>query len=296
MYEDQFGLTEPPFRLTPDARFFFESRTHKRAGQYLAFGLAQAEGFVVVTGEIGAGKTMLAEHLVAGLDPERTLAVRVSTAQVASADLLRLVADRLGAGARGAEKGDLLNAIEQRLGEEAERGRRVLLIVDEAQALTTEALEELRMLSNFSRAGRPLLQILLLGQPEFRDRISHAPELEQLRQRVIASHHLDAMGPDEVAPYILHRLDRAGWRGRPAFTPEAFDAFHQVSGGIPRRLNMLAHRALIAAAVDGRDPIDADIVADAASETPLPEPDRAPPPAAGGGWGRPVPRPRGRHR
>lgn len=274
MYEAKFGLTEPPFQLTPDARFFFEGRTHKRALQYLGFGLAQGEGFVVVTGEIGTGKTTVAEQLVAGLDPQRTLAVRVSTTQVAAADLLRLIADKLDGGARGAEKGDLLTVIEQRLGAEADRRRRVLLIVDEAQALPDDTVEELRMLSNFARTGRPLLQILLLGQPEFRDRLARAPELEQLRQRVIATHHLDALGPDEVAPYILHRLERAGWRGRPAFEPGAFDALHRLSGGIPRRLNLLAHRALSAAAAGGRDVIDIDTVAEVAAEAEWPEPSR----------------------
>ena len=266
MYQAHFGLAQPPFQLTPDARFFFESRGHKRALQYLNFGLAQGEGFVVITGEIGAGKTTLVEHLLAGLDPERTLALRVSTAQIAAADLLRIVADQLGGGLRGATKGDLLTVIEQRLASEADR-RRVLLVVDEAQALPDDTLEELRMLSNFARTGRPLLQTLLLGQPEFRDRLARAPELEELRGRVIASYHLGAMGADEVEPYLLHRLERAGWQGRPAFEPEAFEAFQRLSGGVPRRLTMLAHRALVAAAVDGRDAIDAGTVEEVASES-----------------------------
>jgi len=267
MYSDQFGLSELPFQLTPDARFFWESRTHKRALQYLGFGLAQGEGFVVITGEVGAGKTTLVEHLLGSIDAARTVPIRISTAQVASSDLLRLVAEQLGGGARGAEKGDLLTLIEDRLGQESAKGRRALLIVDEAQALPTDALEELRMLSNFNRGGRPFLQILLLGQPEFRDRLARAPELEQLRQRVIATHHLEPMGPDEVAPYLLHRLEQVGWKGRPAFEPAAFDALARLSGGIPRRLNMLAHRAMLAAAVDGHGVIDADMIAEVASET-----------------------------
>lgn len=273
MYSDQFGLSELPFQLTPDARFFWESRTHKRALQYLGFGLAQGEGFVVITGEIGAGKTTLVEHLLGRVDLARTLRIRINTAQVAASDLLRLVAEQLGGGARGAEKGDLMTLIEERLGQEAAMGRRALLIVDEAQALPTDALEELGMLSNFSRGGRPLVQILLLGQPEFRDRLARAPELEQLRQRVIAAHHLAPMGADEVAPYLLHRLERVGWTGRPAFEPAAFDAFYRLSDGIPRRLNALAHRAMLAAAVDGQSVIDADLVAEVASENAWPQPE-----------------------
>ena len=260
MYIDHFGLTSPPFRLTPDARFYFESRTHKRAMAYLRFGLTQGEGFIVITGDIGDGKTTLVEHLMTTIDRARLTAIRLATTQVGGDDLLRLAAQGLGIPIDSVSKGSLLGQVEQKLRERARAGRRVVLIVDEAQNLPLSALEELRMLSNFQTGDKPLLQILLLGQPEFREWLNEAPELEQLRQRVIATHHLDAMSADEVGPYIEHRLARAGSTGRPRFTADAFDALFQHSDGVPRRLNTLADRVLLQASIEATDEIDEPLV------------------------------------
>jgi putative secretion ATPase (PEP-CTERM system associated) len=288
MYTDYYGLNEHPFQLTPDARFWFESRTHKKAMAYLGYGLAQGEGFIVITGEVGAGKSTLVAHLLATIDRERLNAIHIASTQVGGDDLLRLVAQGLGIATAGTEKARLLDAVEQRLGEEARRGRRTLLIVDEAQNLSVPALEELRMLSNFTSQGRALIQTLLLGQPEFRDRIGGDEGLEQLRQRVIASHHLEPIEANEVEPYLVHRLACAGWQGRPGFAADAFAALYRHSGGVPRRLNQLANRLLLQGAIEQANSFDgadvervlADLAADAPQRSPAvraaPKPQRPP--------------------
>ena len=259
MYTDYYGLSDRPFQLTPDARFWFDSRTHKKAMAYLGYGIAQGEGFIVVTGEIGAGKSTLVAHLLATIDKQRLTAISLASTQIGGDDMLRLAAQGLGLDTAGVEKARLLDRVEQRLEEVARSGRRTLLIVDEAQNLPHETLEELRMLSNFSRSGHALIQILLLGQPEFRERIA-SPGLEQLRQRVIASHHIEPIGENETEGYVIHRLAVAGWNGRPAFAPDAFAALHRHSGGIPRRLNELAARTLLYGAIEKMERIDADAV------------------------------------
>jgi hypothetical protein len=191
--------------------------------------------------------------------------------------MLRLVAQGLGLDTGRVEKARLLDAVERQLEAELAAGKRTLLIVDEAQNLPVSALEELRMLSNFQIGGRALIQTVLLGQPEFRDKLA-GPGLEQLRQRVIATHHLDAMGADEVEAYIRHRLTRVDWQGNPEFEPAVFDAVHRYSGGIPRRVNQLAHRLLLNAAVEGAELVSADAVhavaADMGADNAAPE--RAP--------------------
>ena len=257
MYSDHFGLSGQPFQLTPDARFWFGSRTHKKAMAYLGYGLAQGEGFIVVTGEVGAGKSTLVGHLLATIDRARLTAVSIVSTQVEGDDMLRLVAQGLGLGSGGVEKARLLDLVEQRLEEEARSGKRALIVVDEAQNLPVSALEELRMLSNFQIGGRALVQIILLGQPEFRDELACSQGLEQLRQRVIATHHLEAMGEDEVEAYVCHRLSLVGWQGRPAFAADCWAAVHRHSGGIPRRVNQLANRLMLFAAVEGAQSIDA---------------------------------------
>jgi general secretion pathway protein A len=270
MYTEHYALTGQPFQLTPDARFWYDSRTHKKAMAYLGYGLAQGEGFIVVTGEIGAGKSTLVAHVLANIDRARLNAISLVSTQVEGDDMLRLVAQGLGLDTGAVEKARLLDAVEQRLEEESRAGKRTLLIVDEAQNLPVSALEELRMLSNFQLGGRALLQTVLLGQPEFRDKLA-GQGLEQLRQRVIASHHLDAMGEDEVSAYVRHRLTRVDWQGNPEFEPAAFEAVHRHSGGIPRRVNQLMQRVLLAAAMEGAatvgvaliDGVAADMGADA---------------------------------
>jgi general secretion pathway protein A len=272
MYTDHYGLTAAPFQLTPDARFWFESGTHKKAMAYLGYGLAQNEGFIVVTGDIGAGKTTLVGHLMASIDPARLQAFKIVSTQVGGDDTLRLAAQAFGLPTEGVEKAQLLSRIESYLLDTARSGRRTLLIVDEAQNLPVESLEELRMLSNFQADGQALLQIFLLGQPEFRDRLNAAPSLEQMRQRVIATHHLDPMVADETLPYLEHRMKLAGWTGNPKFTADAAVALHAASGGVPRKLNTLATRTLLLGSIENADVIDGALVSrvlqDLGNETP----------------------------
>jgi putative secretion ATPase (PEP-CTERM system associated) len=250
MYDSFYGFSARPFQLTPDARFWYETATHRTAMSYLAYGLAQGEGFIVVTGEVGSGKTTLVGHVMESIDPSRLTAARLVSTQVQDEDLLRLVADSFDVTVHGPHKADVLAAIERFLHDEARAGRRCLLIVDECQNLPVASLEELRMLSNFQLGEHSLLQIFLLGQPEFRSTMAHAPETEQLRQRVIANHHLDAMLPEEVEPYIIHRLSLVGWQEDPALAPDVYPAIWEATGGIPRRVNLVVSRLLLHGAVE----------------------------------------------
>jgi putative secretion ATPase (PEP-CTERM system associated) len=260
MYSEHYGLSERPFQLTPDPRFWFDSQTHRKAMAYLGYGLAQGEGFIVITGDIGAGKTTLVAHLLETIDRNRFNTVHIVSTQVEGDDMLRLVAQGIGLPTEGVAKAQILDRIERTLDDQARAGKNVLIIVDEAQNLPTSALEELRMLSNYQVANRSLVQIFLLGQPEFRDRVREAPELEQLRQRVIATHHLDPMKPDEVEPYIRHRLGQVGYAGNPEFTPEAFSALFQATGGVPRVINTLMARVMLHAALEDLTVISDDTV------------------------------------
>ena len=272
MYEDHYGLSGRPFALTPDPRFWFDTATHRKAMAYLGYGLAQGEGFIVITGDVGAGKTTLVGHLMDTVDPTRLHVIKIVSTQIEAEDLLRMVAGGLDVDSDGLTKAQLLVAIERGLHATARSGRRTLLIVDEAQALPVSSLEELRMLSNFQTGGHALLQIFLLGQPEFRERLHGSDRLEQLRQRVIAMHHLDPMEREEVELYMRHRLNVVGWNGRPHFTPDAYAALYDGSDGVPRRLNQLAGRVLLFGAIEQRDTIDgravATVVADIAGDMP----------------------------
>lgn len=260
MFETHYGLTGRPFQLTPDPRFYFESATHRKAMSYLGYGLAQGEGFIIITGEIGAGKSTLVAHLMQTVDKARLTAAQIVTTQLKGDDLLHMVASSFGVATAGLDKTGTLAAIEHFLHNEARAGRRCLLVVDESQNLPMPALEELRMLSNFQLGSHPLLQIFLLGQPEFRAIVHGAPGLEQLRQRIIATHHLGAMELHEVQPYVEHRMKLVGWAGRPAFADDVWARLFAETGGIPRKVNMLINRVLLMAAVDDRDVVDAALV------------------------------------
>ena len=244
MFDNFYGLTGKPFQLTPDPAFYFRSGTHRKALSYLGYGLAQGEGFIVVTGEVGAGKSTLVAHLVGTIDPERVTVGQVVTSNLDDDEIVHVVAQSFGLDIEGHDKASALGAIEGFLHEEARAGRRCLLIVDESQNLAIDALEELRMLSNFQLGNHPLLQTLLLGQPEFRTTLQTSEELEQLRQRVIAAHHLEPMEKGEIEPYMIHRLEKVGYSGNPAFDQRVFAELYEASGGIPRRVNQIANRLL----------------------------------------------------
>jgi general secretion pathway protein A len=260
MYDQFYGFSGRPFQLTPDPQFYFESVTHRKALSYLGYGLAQGEGFIVITGDVGAGKSTLVAHLMQTIDRARLTAATIVTSQLDGADLVAMAAESFGIDTRGVDKPATLKAIENFLHSEARAGRRCLLVVDEAQNLSVSALEELRMLSNFQLGSTALLQIFLLGQPEFRDLMKNSDQLEQLRQRVIATHHLDPMQADEVRPYIEHRLTKAGWTGRPSLTDDAIDALYDETSGVPRKLNAVMNRTLLLGSVEKLDRFDASLV------------------------------------
>lgn len=265
MYEAHFGLKGKPFQLNPDPSFFYGSRGHRRAMAYLEYGLHQNEGFIVITGEVGAGKTLLVRSLLEKLDPGKIVAANLVSTQIDADDILRLVAASFGIPSKNLSKSDLLLAIEAFLVSMTAQGKRALLIVDEAQNLTQRAVEELRMLSNFQLEDHALLQSFLVGQPEFRT-IMQSPEMVQLRQRVIASYHLGPLDVQETQAYVEHRLTCVGWSGNPAFEPEAMKGIFEHSQGIPRRINALCDRIMLAAFLGEQRRISSDTVEQTAAE------------------------------
>ena len=264
MYEAYYHFQAKPFQLSPDPRFFFSSRGHRRAMAYLVYGVHQGEGFIVITGEIGAGKTMLANTLARKMASRNLVLAQVVSTSLEADDMVRMVAAAFGLSQENS-KAVLLNRIEQFLLACHRQGKRVLLVVDEAQNLPSRSVEELRMLSNFVSSEKPLLQTFLLGQPEFR-KMLQSPEMEQLRQRVIASCHLGPMDGADTEAYIMHRLQTVGWRDDPSFSEDAFAAIHQHTGGIPRKINILCDRVLLMGKLDEKHAITGKEVAEVIGE------------------------------
>lgn len=245
MYEAFFSLNAKPFQLTPDPEFFFASKEHKRAMSYLQYGLDQGEGFIVISGSIGTGKSTLAKHLVSNLNAQQVEAVQLVTTSLAPMDLLKLIASGFNLQLPAdIDKAGLLQHIEHYLNHNFSQGKRTLLLVDEAQNLPAESIEELRMLSNIQHDNRPLLQSFLLGQEELRDTLKGA-NMEQFRQRIIASCHLPPLTSEECRHYIEHRLKHVGWQNNPAFAPGCFPLIHRYTRGIPRIINLFCDRLML---------------------------------------------------
>ena len=251
MYEAFYGLSNKPFQLNPDPSFYFGSKQHRRAKAYLDYGVSRNEGFIVITGEIGAGKTTLRRALIDGLHGSNVVVGHLVTTQLGAEDTLRMVGASFGFKVKDVPKSELLITLEAFLISQTTKGKRCLLIVDEAQNLTPRAVEELRMLSNFQFGNQALMQSFLVGQPEFRE-ILQRPEMEQFRQRVAATCHIGPLDLDETQHYIEHRLKCAGSTGKPSFAPEAFAAIFKASGGIPRRINSVCDRVLLAGFLAGK--------------------------------------------
>ena len=227
MYDEYYGLSGKPFQLTPDHRFFFDSQGHHRALAYLRYGLEQGEGFIVITGGIGTGKTILVRALFDELDGRSIMAAQLVTTQVEPEDMLRMVCASFGLAHEGMNKATLLHNLEVIARTRFAEGRRILLVVDEAQNLPARSLEELRMLANFQVEGRSLFQSFLLGQEELR-RTLQSPNMEQMRQRIIAAYHLEPLSSEETQAYIRFRLDRVGWSSDPELTSDVFvEVFEQ---------------------------------------------------------------------
>lgn len=279
MYESYYGLTGKPFQLNPDPTFFYGSRGHKRALAYLQYGLYQGEGFIVITGEVGAGKTTLVRSLLDQLDQKKFVAAQLVSTQLDADDILRAVAHALGLSPSGYDKARLLAEIERFLMSLASENKQALLIVDEAQNLTPRAVEELRMLSNFQVGDHALLQSFLIGQPELR-LMMRSPHMQQLRQRVIASYHLGPMDRQETEAYIKHRLSRVAWAGDPEFDTSFYDAVFTHTIGVPRRINTLCNRVMLSAYLSESHMVSASDVESVAIEIKEELGDEVPPGAA----------------
>ncbi len=265
MYESFYGLTSKPFQLNPDPAFYFASKQHRRATAYLEYGMHQNEGFIIITGEVGAGKTTIVRGLLESLDQDKVVAAHLVSTQLDADDTLRLVGAAFGIRTRDVSKADVLMSLEAFLISMTGKGKRCLLIVDEAQNLTARAVEELRMLSNFQFGNHALLQSYLIGQPEFRE-ILQSPQMMQFRQRVIASCHIGPMDVAETRGYIEHRLKHAGSTGCPEFSEDSFEAIFKASSGIPRRINSICDRLLLLGYLTEKKAFQAADVEDVARE------------------------------
>ncbi len=252
MYSTYYKLGADPFRLSPDPRFCFPHRTYRKAMTYMRHALLRAEGFIIITGQPGMGKTTLINDLFRGIKPDQIRIARLVSTQLQADDLLRLVAFELGLDPAGMDKASVLNRVGQFLRQQHLEGRRTLLVVDEAQDVTGEALEELRLLTNIQIEGQQLLQIFLVGQEELRDTVS-SPTLVQLHQRVIAAAHLEPLNATETKEYIKHRLQRVEWAGHPLISDQAYAMIHRFSRGIPRQINQICSRLLLHGSIEERD-------------------------------------------
>jgi type II secretory pathway predicted ATPase ExeA len=255
MYETFYQLNTNPFRITPDPKFCFSHAGYKSAREYLEYALKLGEGFIMVTGRPGTGKTTLAETFLKDLDPTRVSAKRVAVSGLEADDLLRSVAFAYGIEASGLDKATLRHRIQQYFILQEQRGRRALLIIDEAQGLPSASLEELRLLADMQAESRPLLQLFLVGQETLRDLMS-TPGMDQFQQRIIATCHLKPLGLRETRAYIKHRLYLAGWKGDPELTGAALLAIHHATRGIPRHINKLCNRLLLLGYGKGKHLLD----------------------------------------
>lgn len=265
MYEVFYNLKAEPFRLSPDHKFCYEHNGYAKARAYMSYAFKRAEGFVMITGRPGTGKTTLIGELVESFSTDSVKTANLVCTQLEADDLLKTVAFSFGLSSSNNDKAEILQNLTRLFERWHHEGRRALLIVDEAQDLSQSALEELRLLTNIQIGGQPLLQIFLLGQPELRDLVM-APEMEQVHQRVIAASHLRGLEVDETEAYVVHRLQTAGWQGDPAIDCNIFPLIHKFSEGVPRRINLICSRLLLLGSVEGRHAIEVEDVRDVIGE------------------------------
>lgn len=259
MYEEYFGLSSRPFQLTPDPEIFFESSVHQKAMSYLQYGLSQGEGFIVISGNVGTGKTTVANHLVAQLNDENIIAKQLVTPNLSPDDLIVAISKLFMLHPEGNSKAAHIAEITDYIKRLHNLGKRLLLLIDEAQNLPIESIEELRMLSNIQVDGKAVIQSFLLGQSELDDILS-APQLEQFRQRVIASAKLTPLSLLELSNYINYRLEKAGWSGEPLFTEDAIEKTHSYTQGIPRKINTFLDRVLLFAFLEEKQKVDEEVI------------------------------------
>jgi len=251
MYEDFYGLKALPFNITPDPRFLFFSNGHREAFEHIVFGITQRKGFIQITGEVGAGKSTICRAVLEELDDGTSTALILNPVMT-GIQLLRSVLRELDLDDRGNDRVRLTERLNTFLLERADVDEEVVLLIDEAQDMSPELLEQVRLLSNLETDDRKLLQIVLVGQPELKTMLA-SDSLRQLSQRITIRFHLEPIRRDEIKAYILHRLQVAGSNGRPSFTPAAYRAIHRHSRGVPRLVNAVCDKSLLCGYVEGRD-------------------------------------------
>lgn len=264
MYEKFYGFTDRPFNLTPDSKFFYASAKHEEALNCLLLAISERNGFVVITGEIGSGKTTVCRTLLNKLDPTTKVALILNT-HLGKKELLTTILEDLEIEYRSTSKTHLLSALNKYLLKQAANDTNVVLIIDEAQNLTPSVIEEVRMLSNLETEREKLIQIVLIGQPELRKKLFH-PKLEQFRQRVVLHYHLEPLDYEETKQYIKHRITKAGSVNGDIFTAGALDEIYKYSQGIPRLINLACHNALISGVVYETKKITRDITVETINE------------------------------
>jgi len=255
MYQDYYGLEEMPFHVTPNPKFLYLSNSHREALQHLQYGVRERKGFIVLTGEVGCGKTTLCRKLLEELTPDHYDTALILNPSLTETQLLRCIITELGEKAVGRSRIELTEELNALLLRKIAANREIVLIIDESQNLTFEQLEQVRLLSNLETDEQKLLQIILFGQPELKEKLRDH-RLRQLRQRVLVYWDLVALNREETARYITHRLRQAGANGRPSFSSWAVRSIHRRSNGIPRIINNLCDKALLAAFVRESDRVD----------------------------------------
>lgn len=259
-YLNFYGLEEKPFELTPNPKYLYLSDDYRRAYEHLLFGIRGREGFVVITGEVGTGKTTLLRAVLNSLREEDCETAFVFNPSVSAQELLETVLDEFGLDTSGATtKKEMTDRLNQFLLDQLREGSHAVLLIDEAQNLAPEVLEEVRLLTNLETETQKLLQVVLVGQPELRDMLE-LPHLRQLNQRVAIRYHLTPLARDQVPGYVRHRLSIAGGGGQVDFTRGAIAAIHRYSGGVPRLINKACDKALLAGYAEGTRKIDRDVV------------------------------------
>ena len=264
MYTTFFGLTCNPFQLTPDPEFLFLGKDHKKALTYVTYGISAGTGFILVTGEVGTGKTTLLRKILKELNKDIKVA-RVNNTLVSSEQLIAMISDDFGIETQGKDKTRLLRELTDFIISQYAQGFRTTLIIDEAQNLSPELLEEFRLLSNLETDKNKLLQIILAGQPELKQTLA-VPKLRQLRQRISISCHINPLGRDEIEEYIFHRLGIAGNRSAVTFLEGAVDLLHDATHGVPRLINIFCDFLLLAAFSEGTKKISVDLVKEIAQD------------------------------
>ncbi|MAJ61453.1 MAG: hypothetical protein CBC48_16775 [bacterium TMED88] len=259
MYERFFGLREQPFSLTPDPRFLWLSETHQEGLATLVYGITRRKGFLLLTGEVGTGKTTLLRAALGQIPPQTDTALILNTVGLTPIDLLKLISAEFGIQHQLDSAADFQIALNRLLLDRLRSGRNTVLIIDEAQNLDHETLEEVRLLSNLETDTEKLMQIVLTGQPELLHKLA-SPNLRQLRQRIAVEHHMEPLAYEDVQPYLAHRLEVAGGRYEEVFKPGVEPTFFAFSGGCPRLISLLADRVLLSAYSKGLRPIDAAFV------------------------------------